>query len=151
MKEQELKKDYLLPDNMVSAYHYISQALGRLYHTKGQSDPSDMFSVGFVFINHTSGYVSIKHQVAIKSTETFEAKLTFDREAQSQRVVIKGYRTDNRMFNFSEFMEELFKKHQKIRFSAAGASHKKGAADCAIETVVNMTKDHFGAHCAYIS
>ena len=49
----------------------------------------------------------IKHQVDIKATETVKAKLTFDREAQRQGVVVKGYHTDNRIYNASEFMEEL--------------------------------------------
>ena len=59
MKEQYLKKDHLLPGQMVSADHYILRAPGRLYHTKGKSDHSDMFSGGCVFIDHASGYVSI--------------------------------------------------------------------------------------------
>ena len=92
------------------ADHYISRAPGRLYHTKGKSDQSDMFSGGCVFIDHASGYVSIKHQVAINATETVKEKITFEREAQSQGVVIKGYHTDNGIFNSSEFMEELLKK-----------------------------------------
>ena len=50
---------------MVSADNYISRAPGRLYHTEGKLDPSDMFSGGCVFIDHASGYVSIKHQVTI--------------------------------------------------------------------------------------
>ena len=86
---------------MVSAYHYILQAPGRLYHTKGKSYPSDMFSGGCVFIDHASGYVSINHHVSINATETVKAKLTFDREAQSQGVVIMGYHTDNGIFNSS--------------------------------------------------
>ena len=65
MKEQELKKDHLLPGQMVSAYHY----------TKGESDQYDMFSGGCVFIDHASSYVSIKHQVAINATETVKAKI----------------------------------------------------------------------------
>ena len=68
----------------MSANHYISRAPGRLYHTKGKPDRSGMFSGGCVFIYHASGYVSIKHQVAINDTETVKAKLTFEREAQSQ-------------------------------------------------------------------
>ena len=107
----------------MSADHYISRAPGRLYHTKGKSDQSDMFSGGFVFIEHASGYVSIKHQVAINATENVKAKLTFEREAQSQLVVIKGYHTDDGILNSPEFMEELLKKQQKIRYSGAGASH----------------------------
>ena len=110
MKEQELKKDHLLPGQMVSADHYISRAPGRLYHTKGKSDQSDMFSGGCVFIDHASGYVIIKHQVAINATETVKEKLTLEREAQSQEVAIKGYHTDNGIFNSSDFMEELLKK-----------------------------------------
>ena len=138
MNEQELKKDNLLPGQMVSADHYISRAPGRLYYTKGISDQSNMFSVGCVFIDNASRYVSIKNQVAINATETVKAKLTFEREAQSQGVVIKGYQTDNRIFNSSDFMEELLKNKQKIRFSGAGASDQNGAAERAIKTVVNM-------------
>ena len=35
-------------------------------------------------------------------------------------------------------MEELLKKHQKIRLSGSGASHKNGSAERAIKTVVTM-------------
>ena len=35
-------------------------------------------------------------------------------------------------------LEELLKKHQKIRFSGADASHQNGAAERAIKAVVNM-------------
>ena len=84
--------------------------------------------------------MSIKNQVAINSTETVKAKLTFEREAQSQGVVIKGYHNDNGIFNSSEFMEELLKKQQKIRFIGAGASHQNMAAERAINTVVTMAR-----------
>ena len=80
---------------MVSADHY----------TKGKSNQYEMFSGGRIFIDHASGYVSIKHQVIIKATENFKAKLVFEREDQSQGVVIKGYNTDNGIFNALEFMK----------------------------------------------
>ena len=83
--------------------------------------------------------MSIKHQVAINETETVKAKLTFERGDQIQGVAIKGYHTYNGIFNTSEFMEELPKKQQKIRFSGAGASHQNGAAKSTINTVVTMT------------
>ena len=93
----------------MSVDHYIPQALGRILCTNITSDPSYMLSVICVFIDHDSDYVNIKHQVAINATETVKAKLTFGREAQSQVVVIKGYHTDNGIFNASEFMEGLLK------------------------------------------
>ena len=83
------------------ADNYISRSPGRLYHTKGKPDQPDMSSGGCVFIDHASGYVSIKHQVAINATETVKAKPTFEKEAQSQGVVIKGYHNDNGILNSS--------------------------------------------------
>ena len=66
----------------MSEDHYILRDTGRLYHTKGKSDQSGMFSLGCVFIYHASGYVRIKHQADINGTESVKAKLTFEREAQ---------------------------------------------------------------------
>ena len=74
---------------------------------------------------HASDYTSIKHQVDINGTENVKAKLTFEKEDKSQEVMIKVYHTDT--FNTSKFMEKLFNKHKKLRFSAAGASHQNGA------------------------
>ena len=84
---------------MVSADHYISRAPVRLYNIKGKSDQYAIFSGGCVFIDHASSYVSIKHQVDINGNENVKTKLTFEREAQSQGVAIKGYHTDNGIFN----------------------------------------------------
>ena len=67
---------------MVSDDYYISQALGRLYQTKGKSYPPDILSKQCFFIDHDSVYVSINHQVAINATQTVKVKLTLDREAQ---------------------------------------------------------------------
>ena len=94
----------------MSANHYSSRAPGRLYHKNFKSDQSDMFSGGYVFIDHASGYVRIKHQLAINATETIKAKLTFERKDQSQGVMIYVYHTDNGIFNTSNFMEDLVKK-----------------------------------------
>ena len=78
MKEQELKNPLL--ENIVSADHYVLRDLGKLYHTKGKSDTSDMLLGGCVFIYHAGGYVRINHQVVINSTKTVKAKRTFERE-----------------------------------------------------------------------
>ena len=54
-------------------------------------------------------------------------------------MLIKGYHTDNGIVNASEFMEDLLKKQQTIRFSGAGSSHKNGTEERSIKTVVTMT------------
>ena len=52
--------------------------------------------------------------------------------------MIKGYHTDNGIFNVSEFTEDMLKKQKNIRFSGAWASHQNGAAERTIKTVVTM-------------
>ena len=74
---------------------------------------------------HANEYLSMKHQVAINATETVKETLTFEREDKSQGVMINKYHTD--ISNTSKFMEELLKNQQKLRFSAAGASHQNGS------------------------
>ena len=122
----------------MSADHHISRDPGRIYHTKVKLDPSDMFSGGGFFINHASVYVSIKHHVAINATENDKSKITYEKEAQSQVLVIKRYHTDNGILNASKFMEEMLKKQKTIRFSWSGASHKNGAEERAIKMLVTM-------------
>ena len=60
MKKQDLKKDHLLTGQTVSADPYTLWSPGKIYYTKGKSDPSEMFSGGRVFIYYASGYVIIK-------------------------------------------------------------------------------------------
>ena len=83
----------------------------------------------------------IKHQVDINATETVKGKLTFEREAQSYGLVIKGNHNDNNIFDASDFMEELLKKQQNIMFSGAGTSHQNGSAEHAIKTGVAMARN----------
>ena len=75
---------------MESTDNYISQDTGRIHHKRGKSDPYNMFSGGCVFFDHTSGFMSIKHQVDVNSFETVKAKPNFEREAKNQEVDIKG-------------------------------------------------------------
>ena len=82
----------------------------------------------------------IKHQVNINATETVKAKLTFEREDQSQGVAIKGYHTDNGIFYDSEVMKELLKNQKNIRFSDSGASHQNVEEERATKTVVTMER-----------
>ena len=54
--------------------------------------------------------------------------------------MIKGYQTNNGIFNASEFMEDILKNKKKIRFSGTDASYQNGAAERAIKTVVTMER-----------
>ena len=129
-----------MPGQMMSADNYIcglhvgsTIKKGNQIHLICSQEDESLFCLA-------SGYVITKHQLAIKATENVKAKLTFQREDQSQGVAIQVYHTDIGIFNASEFIEELLKNHKKIRFSGAGASHQNGTSERAINKVGTMER-----------
>ena len=55
-----------------------------------------------------------------------------------QGVVIKGYHTDNGILNDSEFMEDMLKKNQNIKFNGAGSSHQNVPSRHLSASCINM-------------
>ena len=75
---------------MVDADNYISRYPGSIYHTSFKSYIYKMFSYGCGFVDHFSGFMSIKYQLSVNANETIKDKITFENEAQNQGVEIKG-------------------------------------------------------------
>ena len=90
MNNNILNKDHIMPQQIVSADHYIKLSPGWIYHTRGKSDPHYIYCGGCIFVDNFSGLMSIKNQVDINATKIFKSKLTLDRWAQIQVVVITG-------------------------------------------------------------
>ena len=67
MNGQELKKDHLLTGEMVSVDYYTSRDPNSFYHTRGKSDPYDIFLV-FFCVDHASGFMRINNKVVINPT-----------------------------------------------------------------------------------
>ena len=53
--------------------------------------------------------------------------------------MIKVYHTDNGIVNASNFMEDILKQQQNIRFSGVDVSHQIGAEERTTNMVVTMT------------
>ena len=98
-----------------------------------------MYSGGCLLIDHSSVYMSIKHQVDINSNETVKANLTFEGEGKSQGLMINVYHTYNGIINTSNYMEELLNNQQNIRFSGGSSSYQNGEAERNIKTVFTMS------------
>ena len=54
--------------------------------------------------------------------------------------MIKGFHTDNWIFDASKFIEKLLNNQQKISFSEAGASHQNGEAELSVKMLVTMAR-----------
>ena len=88
----------------MSVDNYILRAPDRLYYKNGRSDSSWMFLCVFLFVDHVSCFIIINNQVDINATENVNLKLTFEREFQSNLVVMKGNKNYNGLFNASDFI-----------------------------------------------
>ena len=55
--------------------------------------------------------------------------------------MVKGKRTDNGVFNPSEFIEDLLKKQINIRFSRTDASHKNWSSEWSTKAVIAITRN----------
>ena len=98
-----------------------------------------MYSGGCLLIDHSSGYMSIKHQVDINANETVKSNLTIEGEGKSQVLMINVYHTYNGIINTSKYMEELLNNQQNVRFSGASSSYQNGAAERNIKKVFTMS------------
>ena len=74
-----IKKEDLQPGECVSTDQYGCRVKGRLPYTKGKEDPHKMYCGGTLFIDHTSGYVSIFTRVYLGAADTVRSKETYDR------------------------------------------------------------------------
>ena len=99
-----------------------------------------MFHGGAIFVDHASGYVGLRHQVPLSSTDTIKAKVDFERFTYHDGVYIQQYHTDNGVFNSKDFMKELIDSQQQVRFSGVGTGHQNGVAERGTQTVVNMAR-----------
>ena len=90
MQEKYLQNYHLLPVHIFSEDHYIWWDPGRIYHNRVKSDPYEIFLGGCIFFDHVSGFMSIKYQLNINSTETSKIILTSRGYFQSQGVETKA-------------------------------------------------------------
>ena len=61
--------------------------------------------------------------------------LSFEREAATVGVEIKGYNTDNGVYTAKEILSKLNKNSQTLRLSGVGAHHQNGPAENAIKNI----------------
>ena len=119
---------------------YVSRTPGRLPNTRGREHLGNRYTGGTLYVDHASGFIYIKNQVSLRSGETIQGKLEFERMAAQYGVYISAYHADNHPFGSAEFQEQLKLQGQTITFSGVGAHHQNGAAERAIATVARWSR-----------
>ena len=128
-----LTRDKLVPGQETSVDHFVCGTKGRLFTSRGKTDPSQMYDGGCIFVDHASGHIDVQFQQHLNSHETLKAKERYEAMARDVGVIPQTYRSDNGpAFASHAFAKKLEVFEQVLQFAGAGAHHQNGVAECAI-------------------
>ena len=123
----------------MSVDHFESRVLGRTFDSFGKVT-SDTYKGGCIFVDHSSGFVHVEHQVGFSAIETIRAKQEFERYSISVGVYVKSYLTDSGTFKATSFVQHIKTHNQRIHYCGANAHHKNGVAERAVKSISNMAR-----------
>ena len=106
----EPNKNNLVPGQQISVDHFQSALPGHFYNSKLRTDAKDIFHGGCIFVDHSSGYIQVWHQVTLSADETVKAKLLYKPDAANYVFCIQAYHTDIGVFTSMYFMYASFEK-----------------------------------------
>jgi hypothetical protein len=145
-KEGAINKEKLTPGAQVSLDHFVVQAPGRRFTSRGHEAEQNMFKGGTIFVDAGSGRIKIQFQVSLAAADTIRSKMKYERDALNNGVRIQTYRSDNGTFTAQAFIDdEINSQDQSISFS--GAQHQNGVTERAIKTVSESARTMM-LHCA---
>ena len=95
-----------------------------------------MYSGSCIFVNHATGFVHIEHLVYFTATKTIQAKHCFEKSMVDLSIIVQVYQCDNGIFAAYEFLDEIEKGLQNIKFNGVGPHHQNGIAEHGIQSVL---------------
>ena len=90
-----LKSGDLLPGQAISVDHFVCSTKGRLFKSRGKTDPKDMYCGGCSFVDHASGYIHIAFQSSLNSHQTLQTKEQYEELCRDHGIVPQFFVTDN--------------------------------------------------------
>eukprot|EP00804_Cyclotella_cryptica_P011187 CCRYP_007719-RA/>CCRYP_007719-RA protein AED:0.37 eAED:0.29 QI:0/0/0/1/0.5/0.33/3/0/977 len=135
-----LKENHIQPGDCISCNHFISPVPGCVTSPKEHSSSRNGYTCGTIYVDHCSTFLFIHHQLTTAARDTIRGKMLLESEAADVGVTIRQFHSDNGVFDSTEFCEHCARLGQTLRFSGVSAHHQKRVAECAIQTVTNMTR-----------
>lgn len=136
-REGALKAGDLHTGVSVSVDHFESRLPGQTFDSYGKPS-SSTYKGGCIFVDHSSGYVHVEHQVGFTAVEMIQAKQTF--EKLNHGDIVENYLTDNGAFKANKFVAHIRDHAQKIQYCGTNAHHQNGVAERSIWTISNMAR-----------
>ena len=126
---RNITEDNMRPGDCISIDQYVSSHRGRLTTGYGKAPSAQTYAGGTFFVNHTSGYIHVEHQIILSAADTIRSKRKFERILMNHSVLVRHYRANNGVFSSGAFEEEIQKGSHTIMYSGVGAQHQHGVAE----------------------
>jgi hypothetical protein len=123
----------------VSVDQLESSVLGLIGQMKGHPTKS-RYLVATVFVYHYSNLSYVHLQISTTSEETVQAKVAFERYANSFGIRIQHYHADNGRFSDNLWRQHILNNGQRLTFSGVGAHHQNGRAEKRIRDLQELAR-----------
>jgi hypothetical protein len=127
------------PGEWVSVDQLISPTPGLIAQLKG-TPTRERYKVATIFVDHLTDFTYIHMQTSTSSAETITAKNEFERYSRSCGVTIRGYHADNGRFIDNEWMRDVQKKNQGMRYAGTYAHHQNGIVEKRIRDLQDLAR-----------
>ena len=127
------------PGEVVSVDQLISPTPGFVPIHRGKPTTARYNGVT-VFVDHYSELSYIHLMKELNAETTVEAKLAFERFANSHKVKIQHYHADNGLFDTKVFKGTINKAHQTLSFCGVDAHYQNGKAENRIKDVTTNAR-----------
>ena len=137
--EMAIRHKNLNPINCILMDQCQGWTPGWLPHTYGKEPSSSKFNGGTVFLDHSSGYIFLHHQISLQARDMKQGKHAFEQFADQYGIKLKAFHADNHPFGKMEILDDIKLQDQTIKFSGVGAQFQNGMAEWAIQTVISWS------------
>jgi hypothetical protein len=138
-RDGALKADHLSLELRVSVDHFECSKRGLTCDSYDKAT-SNQYVGGCLFVDHSSSYVHVEHQVGLSAVETIRAKQSYEILYMDNGIFVQYYLTDSGAFKANAFVKHIHDTHQLLRFCGTNANHQNGVAERAIQSISNMTR-----------
>ncbi len=127
------------PGEWVSVDQLISPTPGLIAQLKG-IPTRERYKVATIFVDHFTDFTYVHLQTSTNSAATLTAKHEFERYSRSCGVNVRGYHADNGRFIDNEWVRDVQKKNQGMRYAATYAHHQNGIVEKRIRDLQDLAR-----------
>ena len=123
LTEMPPRSGELFPGSFIHTDQYEFSVGGRTLSFFGKEKVHEKYKGGTIFVDFSSTYLLIHHQLSLCASNTLHGKHGFESFADLVEVNVLKYHVDNHIFNSAEYLQDCKDNNQEIHFCGVGTHH----------------------------